>query len=81
MWSPDDGCPDSDYDHSNESEGYEMFEIWGGCLDSLSYWDGGSDQHLEDCHSLAEARTARAQWQSQNYAAFIKDKETGVVVS
>jgi len=57
-----------------------MYEIWGGCLDIPSYVDGGPDRHLEDCHSLEEARAACIEWHSQNFAAVIKDKETGEVV-
>jgi hypothetical protein len=57
------------------------FEIWGGSLDSQSFYDGGPAQHIEDCVSLAEASEALSGWHSQNYAAWIQDKETGAIVS
>lgn len=56
------------------------YEILGGCLDDLSFWDGGPAQHLEDCASLPEARELLGAWHASNYAAWIVDKETGEII-
>lgn len=57
-----------------------MYEVMGGNLDSLYFYDGGPHSHLEDCCSLEEAKTALAEWHRQNYAAWIVDKETGTII-
>lgn len=56
-----------------------MFEIMGGNLDSLSFYDGGPASHLEDCFSFQEAKKAVSEWHKQNYAAWIINKETGEI--
>jgi len=53
-----------------------MFEIHGGNLDSLSFYDGGPSYHLEDCQNIEEARKAVSEWHEKNYAAWIVNKET-----
>ncbi len=53
------------------------YETWGGDLNSQSYLGGGSDEFLEDCETFEEAIQAMRGWQTGNYAACIRDKETG----
>lgn len=57
-----------------------MFYIWGGNLDSLSFYDGGPAACLEGYESLEEAKAALTEWHKNNYAAWIQD-ENGKVVS
>lgn len=56
------------------------YEIWGGNMDSLSFYDGGPAYHLDECSSIDEAREILAVWHKQNYAAWIQDKETQEIV-
>ncbi len=58
-----------------------MYEIHGGHLDSLSFYDGGPSSHLEDCQTLEEAKIALRGWHNANHAAWIVDKETQEIVN
>jgi hypothetical protein len=66
------------FDLAGENPAYE---IMGGDLDSLSFYDGGPAYHLEDCATLEDARTALSEWREQNHAAWIIEKSTGNIVS
>ena len=53
------------------------YEIWGGDLNSLSFWDGGSPEYLEACDTLPEAVECCEAWQTRQYAAHVLDTMTG----
>jgi hypothetical protein len=57
-----------------------MYEIKGGNLDSLSFYDNGPASHLEDCETLADAIRTKREWHEQNYAAWIVVKETQEII-
>jgi hypothetical protein len=59
---------------------YPNFEVWGGCCDDLSFWNGGQERHLEDCFSLEEARFAAREWQKNHYAAWVQNKDNGDIL-
>lgn len=59
---------------------FPLYEVWGGWHDDMDF-DAQPD-FLEDCMTLADARQAVVEYH-QNPAryAFIKEKETGNIVS
>lgn len=57
-----------------------VYEIWGGDLGSLSYYEGGLDMLLESCDTLEEAKKLKSQYQYRDYVAYIKD-ENGSIIS
>lgn len=56
-----------------------MLKIWGGNLDSLSFYDGGPAACLETVSSFSEAKKAVSEWHSKNYAAWVQNDKGEII--
>ena len=59
---------------------YPKYEIWIADLNSLYDNEIRPAFFAEDCLSYDEALNARKKWQTSDTAAWIKDKDTGLVI-
>lgn len=57
-----------------------IYEIWTADLNSLYHDVPREPVFAEDCYSLSEAIKARNEYQTHDQAAWIQDKETGVII-